>query len=456
MRLSARPYAPVALLVLPALLSAQPSPSEAVLCERVGDSRHPEARPRVQSVAAGAGAAAAFAQGCLRMADRRFDEAADAFERAAKQQQGSAVYHFWLGQAYGAQAQQANVLRQPSLARRTKQEFERAVQLDPDYLDARAGLMQFYLLAPGLMGGSVDKAREQAAEVRRRDPYRGAFLAASIAQRQKDVAGAMREYQAILVQYPDSVAPWLALATLHAQRKEWEQAWGVVDRMVKALPEAMVGQYAVGRVAAESGSVSTVAPPRSPATSRYRPKPGEPSLASAHWRLGAVREAQGQREAARAEYEAALRLDPSSGAPARHSTDCADCAAHRCHFRAVSVSRSGGRRGRRRTPCSGVDLERTTELVATACTAAGTEPPAFRRQWAPRAGRRAEALPGFLDAQARMLGRMELAEGLDLTALGFESPLARYVRMNLLEFFGVYNGHVRRHLWQAEGVRGQL
>jgi tetratricopeptide (TPR) repeat protein len=131
------------------------------------------------------------------MADRRFDEAADAFERAAKQQQGSAVYHFWLGQAYGAQAQQANVLRQPSLARRTKQEFERAVQLDPDYLDARAGLMQFYLLAPGLMGGSVDKAREQAAEVRRRDPYRGAFLAASIAQRQKDVAGAMREYQAI-------------------------------------------------------------------------------------------------------------------------------------------------------------------------------------------------------------------------------------------------------------------
>jgi uncharacterized protein HemY len=80
-----------------------------VLCERVGDSRHPEARPRVQAVAAGAGAAAAFAQGCLRMADRRFDEAADAFERAAKQQQGSAVYHFWLGQAYGAQAQQANV-----------------------------------------------------------------------------------------------------------------------------------------------------------------------------------------------------------------------------------------------------------------------------------------------------------------------------------------------------------
>jgi tetratricopeptide (TPR) repeat protein len=184
------------------------------------------------------------------------------------------------------------------------------VQLDPDYLDARAGLMQFYLLAPGLLGGSVDKPREQAAEVRRRNPYRGAFLAASIAQRQKDAAGAMREYQAVLVQYPDSVAPWLGLATLHAQRKEWEQAWGVVDRMVKALPEAMVGQYAVGRVAAESGQRLERG---AAALARYlahRPEPGEPSLANAHWRLGAVREAQGQREAARAEYEAALRLDP--------------------------------------------------------------------------------------------------------------------------------------------------
>ncbi|HZF67114.1 MAG TPA: tetratricopeptide repeat protein [Gemmatirosa sp.] len=314
MRLPTRSSVTTALLVFPALLCAQPSP-EAVLCDRVGDARHPEARPRVQAAAAGTGAAAAFAQGCLQMADGRFDKAADAFERAAKQQDGSAVYHFWLGQAYGAQAQRANVFRQASLARRTKQEFDRAVQLDPDYLDARAGLMQFYLLAPAVMGGSVDKAREQAAEVRRRNAYRGAFLAASIAQRQKDAAGAMREYQALTAQYPDSAAPWSALATLHAQRKEWEQAWGVVDRMVKALPEAMVGQYAVGRLAAESGQRLDRGAAALERYLAYQPKPGEPSHAGAHWRLGAIREAQGQREGARGEYEAALRLDPKLKGP---------------------------------------------------------------------------------------------------------------------------------------------
>ena len=48
-------------------------------------------------------------------------------------------------------------------------EFEKAVKLDPNYIDARFGLMEFYLMAPRLMGGGADKAREQAVEIRKRD-----------------------------------------------------------------------------------------------------------------------------------------------------------------------------------------------------------------------------------------------------------------------------------------------
>jgi hypothetical protein len=70
-------------------------------------------------------------------------------------------------------------------------------------------------------------------------------------------------------------------------------------------------------------------------------------------------------------------------------------------------------------------------------------------------------LPGlelahFLASQAAMRQRMESAEGLDLTALRFASPLARYVRVNLLEFFFMFNAHARRHLCQAGKVREAL
>jgi hypothetical protein len=62
-------------------------------------------------------------------------------------------------------------------------------------------------------------------------------------------------------------------------------------------------------------------------------------------------------------------------------------------------------------------------------------------------------LEHFLISQVAMRQRIEDADGLNLTALRFPSPLARYLRLNLLEFFSVLNAHSRRHLRQANKVR---
>ena len=90
------------------------------------------------------------------------------------------------------------------------------------------------------------------------------------------------------------------------------------------------------------------------------------------------------------------------------------------------------------------------------------EPPPLIRLPAPRvlrpqmSGSPERALENFLASQSKMMLRMEGAEGLNLTALRFASPLASYIRMNLLEFFSVFNGHSHRHLWQAANVRREL
>jgi DinB superfamily len=67
-----------------------------------------------------------------------------------------------------------------------------------------------------------------------------------------------------------------------------------------------------------------------------------------------------------------------------------------------------------------------------------------------------QELDHFLLSQAAMKERVESAEGLHLTALRFPSPLAKYMRVNLLEFFSMFNAHSRRHLWQARRVRDAL
>jgi tetratricopeptide (TPR) repeat protein len=42
---------------------------------------------------------------------------------------------------------------------------------------------------------------------------------------------------------------------------------------------------------------------------QHEPEEGQPTLANAHWRLGLIYEHKGDKESAKKEYEAALKLD---------------------------------------------------------------------------------------------------------------------------------------------------
>lgn len=294
----------------PSRVGAQTA-QEVAHCEHAVDRRLAEARARLQQLAEGGTPSASFAAGCLALADGRAADAERHFRRLVEGGSPGASAHYWLGRAYGEQAQRANPLRQASLARRTKGEFERAVQLDPDYVDAREGLMQFYLRAPGVMGGSEAKAREQAQEIARRNRYRGGLALAVVSTRRKDLAGAAREYEQLAAQFPDSSAPWTQLAALHAQQRQWDQAFATIERMQRAQPASMPAQYALGRLAAESGMQLERGEQALRRYLTHQPRPNEPPLANAHWRLGAILERQGRPELARAEYRTAVRLDPA-------------------------------------------------------------------------------------------------------------------------------------------------
>jgi cytochrome c-type biogenesis protein CcmH/NrfG len=50
--------------------------------------------------------------------------------------------------------------------------MQKAIQLNPDDLDAREGLMRYYAQAPWPLG-SNDQAKVQAGEIARRNPARG-------------------------------------------------------------------------------------------------------------------------------------------------------------------------------------------------------------------------------------------------------------------------------------------
>ena len=235
------------------------------------------------------------------------------FEKAIAAEPLVGEYHLWLGRAVGQQTLEANKLRQPFLARRVKSEFERAVELDSTLLDARDGLIQFYLQAPGFMGGSVEKAREQQREIAKRDPVRGHLAAASIHWHDKDTVATERAFRAAALAAPDSVVVAIQLS----QR---QQAWGrtaaafaTLDEFLARHPTDIAARYQVGRLAAISGQHL----PRGErllrelaAAPAWNAVSFRPSKALVQYRLGMVLDKQGKKPEARAAYQSAIALDP--------------------------------------------------------------------------------------------------------------------------------------------------
>ena len=223
-------------------------------CIQVTDNPRPAVieafQPRIEKET---GTRAAFARGCRLLAEQRFGPAGGEFEKAMKAEPNEAIYHFWFGRATGEQAQRANPIRQPGLARRTKGEFERAVALDSTYIAPREGLLRYYLAAPGFLGGSVDKAREQAAAISKLSPYRGVLANANVALSAKDTAALIRLHEDAITAFPDSATSYLAVFNVQLARKQWAPAWNALDRLERARPDHPVAKYAIGRAAAESG-----------------------------------------------------------------------------------------------------------------------------------------------------------------------------------------------------------
>ncbi len=252
---------------------------------------------------------AAFHLGQIMMAENEDGKAAEWFERATKMDPKSAVYYDWLGRSYGRQAQRANKLKLPFLARKTRNAWETALALDPNNLDVRENLIIYYGQAPGFLGGSKEKAREMAGEIKKRNAYRGSLAIANLCSTEKDEACVEREVSGLMAAYPDSTSLYVSLAVVYANQKTFDKAFDVLDQRQRSKPDEPAVLYQVGRTASLSGQQLDRG---EQALKSYLAAPLErgPAPANAHYRLGLIYEKKGSKDLARREYQAALELNP--------------------------------------------------------------------------------------------------------------------------------------------------
>jgi tetratricopeptide (TPR) repeat protein len=243
------------------------------------------------------------------------DSAIHECELAVANAPSSSDNQMWLARAYGYKAEHANPISALSLAVKVRTAFEKAVQLDSENVQAMSDLGQFYVAAPSLIGGGVDKAEALAARMQPHFPAQSHRLLALIAEKKNDEALAEIEFRNAVAAGKTPEA-WIDLGYFYERHRQ-------PARMIDALQSAVDADRRKGPPLVDAASILTEAntsPERAEELLRTylasSAKTDEAPAFKVHVQLGGILAHRGDSAGAHREYAAALAL-ASNYAPAR-------------------------------------------------------------------------------------------------------------------------------------------
>jgi tetratricopeptide (TPR) repeat protein len=238
----------------------------------------------------------------------------------------------------GEKAQKASVIHQLGLARRFKKEAETTLALDPNHVRALHTMIDFYMQAPGVVGGDKAKAHAIADQLMKIDPAEGYRAQIALARYDKQEDRIEELLRKAVEARPANYDAQIALGEWCAGQKKFGEAERHAREAVRIRPDRAVpyGLLAVALVHQDKWTDLDAALVQSekadnclsrnvelPRAERYfrkyllqEPEPRQPSLATAHWRLGLVLEQQGKKAEATDELQQAAKLDANSPAKA--------------------------------------------------------------------------------------------------------------------------------------------
>jgi tetratricopeptide (TPR) repeat protein len=240
------------------------------------------------------------------------DAAIDILEKAIVQSPQSAEAHFYLGKAHVDKGGKGSIFTAAGHVSTAMAEFEKAIVLNPRYVDARFALAEMYAGAPSMMGGSIDKAVEQAKAITPLDPTVAHRVYALIYAQQQKPDLAKKEYTDAIREQPNSpkAHSYFGQYLLNTE-KNYAAAFTEFDAALKVDPHYMAAFYHLGRTAALGNTNLARGEDALKQYVVYTPKENEPTLANANYFLGAVYEKEGKKAEAKQSYEAALKLNPT-------------------------------------------------------------------------------------------------------------------------------------------------
>jgi tetratricopeptide (TPR) repeat protein len=292
------------LLALSALASAAPTATDLLSAGRVDEAVR-SLNQQVQSNPGDAQAYHLLSRAYFHL--KKWDQAISYGEKAVQLNPNNSNYYMWLGRAYGEKADEVNFLSAAGLAKKIRANLEKAVEVDGNNVAARTDLAEFYIEAPGFMGGGTDKAAVQAERLAQLDAAKSHWVNARIAEKQKDPATAEREYFAAIKASP-TADNWLSLASFYRRQNRMTDMENAVNKAMSSEMKQSNSLFDAATLLLRAGRNLSGA---AGYVRQYLSLPTQNEEAptfEAHYVLGEILEKQGDRNAATEQYRASLAL----------------------------------------------------------------------------------------------------------------------------------------------------
>jgi tetratricopeptide (TPR) repeat protein len=167
-----------------------------------------------------------------------YKKSTDALEKASVMEPGNSALFHWLGRAFGRRAEMGSPFTAPGYATHSRQMFERSVALDPSNKEAVNDLFDFYLQAPGFLGGGVHKAEDLALHIARMDPAEGHYAQAQIEDKRKEFDKAETHLRRAAELAPRQVGRVLDIAMYLAKRGRIGESEAMFDQAARMAPDS--------------------------------------------------------------------------------------------------------------------------------------------------------------------------------------------------------------------------
>ena len=241
--------------------------------------------------------------------DERIGETVKLAEQCVAANPSTASCHVTLGKALGKKAMAGGMMSAMSYAGNIRDAFKKAVELDPKNLEARFALLQFYVIAPGFMGGGASKAESLVAQTMALNPEAGKLMTATIdvsegrlAKAESLAASARPGADPELQDQQESL--YVNIGVKFMTEKKFVEGERVFRDGLKRFPDSDNFPFMIARSQQDQGK-------HREALTALEHLMAKRPRASVQYRIGQSLQALGEKPRAMAAYEKALALKPA-------------------------------------------------------------------------------------------------------------------------------------------------